>query len=61
MGIGSCSSMQAGRPNFRFQATAGESPSAMNPSVAMPAAPEPARSTQDGNRTRGLTRGVTYL
>jgi hypothetical protein len=43
MGIGSCSSMQAGRPNFRFQATAGESPSAMNPSVAMPAAPEPAR------------------
>ena len=50
MGIGSCSSMQAGRPNFRFQATAGESPSAMNPSVAMPAAPEPARPADQARR-----------
>jgi len=43
MGIESCSNMQAGRPNVRFQATAGESPSAMNSSVGTPAAPEPAR------------------
>ena len=37
MGTGSCSNMQAGPPNFRFQAAAGESASALVLGVATPA------------------------